>query len=557
MALTRDIGLGLVTLGLLWNCSGGGDQVVGGTAAGGGSAGVDSGSGGFFPGAGGIGIDLDAGFDAGPRLEDFPAAAIIEGDAPSNAPDLFAGGTETGAGPCIVAPEPGTLFPKNWLRPKFEFASAADHDLFEIVVSTARFEHPLRIYTTEPGATFDRALWDGLRNAIVDEVISVRIRSAKRDGAGGLAAGPTLASESSFTIAPVEAPGKIVYWALPADEIGVLKGFGIGEEGVVTALTPGQVQARDGQAQCVGCHTATPDGHAVGFSVGPLDFTNSIATIEAPQVGAVPAMVDSSALTELSGLRGLIAFSAAHWTTGNHVALLSDNGDQLYALNLDTPASTGAQPNPRVVQRQTDPNKVTAPAWSRDGATIVYTSVAGSIVDGRPDTGPMDLFRVPYNGGNGGMAEPIAGAASAEYIEYYPAFSPDDDLVAFTRAPSDVGSYNQPQAEIFVIPPGGGTATRLNANDPPACTGKSSPGVTNSWPKWSPYAETRGERTFYFLTFSSTRRGTPQLFVTAIVREGTSLTTYPALHLWNQPADEGNHTPSWEKFKIPPVPVPH
>jgi len=27
--------------------------------------------------------------------------------------------------------------------------------------------------------------------------------------------------------------------------------------------------------------------------------------------------------------------------------------------------------------------------------------------------------------------------------------------------------------------------------------------------------------------------------------------TYPALFLWNQPAEQGNHTPAWDNFVIP------
>ncbi len=64
-------------------------------------------------------------------------------------------------------------------------------------------------------------------------------------------------------------------------------------------------------------------------------------------------------------------------------------------------------------------------------------------------------------------------------------------------------------------------------------------------------------RTFYWLTFSSTRseKGNPQLYVTAIVvTRGEALqqiSTYGALYLWNQPADENNHTPAWDNFQIP------
>ena len=105
---------------------------------------------------------------------------------------------------------------------------------------------------------------------------------------------------------------------------------------------------------------------------------------------------------------------------------------------------------------------------------------------------------------------------------------------------------------MFVISTGGGTATRLAANDPIACSPSKSPGLTNSWPKWAPEAVTVGDSTYYWLTFSS-KRGTaqPQLYMTAVVVKGGQITTYPALYLWNQPSDEANHTPAWDVFQIP------
>jgi hypothetical protein len=39
--------------------------------------------------------------------------------------------------------------------------------------------------------------------------------------------------------------------------------------------------------------------------------------------------------------------------------------------------------------------------------------------------------------------------------------------------------------------------------------------------------------------------------VTPVVDDGQSLTTYPALYLWNQPFNENNHTPAWDNFMIP------
>jgi len=108
-----------------------------------------------------------------------------------------------------------------------------------------------------------------------------------------------------------------------------------------------------------------------------------------------------------------------------------------------------------------------------------------------------------------------------------------------------------------VVPSAGGTAVRLAANDAAACQSTlASPGLTNDWPKWSPHATTANGKTYYWLTFSSKRIGTAnaQLYVTAVVADGSGkLTTYPALYLWNQPAADGNHTPSWDDFSIPPI----
>jgi Tol biopolymer transport system component len=152
----------------------------------------------------------------------------------------------------------------------------------------------------------------------------------------------------------------------------------------------------------------------------------------------------------------------------------------------------------------------------------------------------------------GGTVTKIPGASSASFNEYYPTFSPDDQLIAFNRVAQDASSYNNPNAEVYVIPSSGNGPVRLAANDPPSCSGKTSPGVTNSWPKWSPGTSAVGTKQYYWLTFSSTRsaNGNPQLYVTPVITQGNVISTFPALYLWNQPADEKNHTPAWDDFSI-------
>jgi hypothetical protein len=166
--------------------------------------------------------------------------------------------------------------------------------------------------------------------------------------------------------------------------------------------------------------------------------------------------------------------------------------------------------------------------------------------------------------------------------------------------------YSQPLAEVWVIPYNngmGGTAQRLVANDPVACTGAAnggpamSPGVQNTLPRWAPLPGTApggmagnqgaDGKLYYWVTFSSTRAdecslsgatggvchgpassstteaadavGRVQLYVAAVVVDpsmNNQITTYPAIYLWNQDPGLNNLIPSWGFFPIPPDDMP-
>jgi hypothetical protein len=162
--------------------------------------------------------------------------------------------------------------------------------------------------------------------------------------------------------------------------------------------------------------------------------------------------------------------------------------------------------------------------------------------------------------------------------EYYPSFSADDKLLAFNRAASTSGKiYYRPDGEVYVIPAAGGTPTRLVANDPPACTGQTSPGIINSWAKWSPtvVSDPVNGNTYYWMIFSSARdypgafivpanqysppdTRSSQLYMTGVVRDKQgNLRTFPAVYVWNQEPATTNLTPAWDIFQIPPPPPPH
>ncbi len=115
----------------------------------------------------------------------------------------------------------------------------------------------------------------------------------------------------------------------------------------------------------------------------------------------------------------------------------------------------------------------------------------------------FDLYRIPFNDGKGGKAEPLAGASLNGMSNYFAKYSPDGKWIIFCRAKSFM--LLQPDSELWIIPAEGGAARRLACN---------LPGM-NSWHSWSPNGK--------WLVFSS-KTFTPytQLFLTHIDERGES-----------------------------------
>ena len=314
---------------------------------------------------------------------------------------------------------------------------------------------------------------------------------------------------------------------------------------------------------------------------------------------------------------GPMTFSKAHWTdpatSGERIGIMSSqmvdfnspySTDDAYPgrlmwIDFDSAAAMTANNGSQVPVNGSaygylatgDKNAAGFPNWSADGSTVVYVSAAcpnpgqsnvgGSVglgcgtQDGHLATGPANIYQVPYNNKAGGTATPVPGASSSSMDEYYPALSPDQKFLAFTAVPSPGYLYANKQAELYVVPFGsaagagsGATAVKLQANMPPSCTGMSSPGINNHWPRWSPTVATSGSKTYYWIIFSSNRYGTPaqadpsgslvqvsQLYITAIVISGefNQVVTYPAIYLYNQDSTRLNTMPAWQDFNIPSV----
>ncbi|HVR60837.1 MAG TPA: hypothetical protein VMU50_03010 [Polyangia bacterium] len=514
-------------------------------------------------GAGGSGgaVVLDAGGSGSggapvppacnPTCSDFPPDAIVVGVGAA-IPGMFgpAGTGMAGAGPCVLDPQDGTLFPSNWLRPRIRFQPGLGQTAFEIRVHSDQQKNDLVVYTDQTSWAMPKDVWGKLVTHQGGDPVTVTVRSLAM--AAGGATTVAVSAPVAFRIAPVTVGGSIVYWTTSG--VPSLKGFHVGDEAVTPVMTPNMVGPT---VQCIGCHVSTPDGQFIGMAAN-LAIMNADPAALAIRSGTT--MMEPPFLTaaarQLIGrpYQPLSAFSAAHWKDHDHVALSMLQNMNIIWTDLEA-ASMDQDVGWGIIARNGDTGTPVCPAWSHDGQSIVYTSATGITDTGvRIQTGVGTLYTVPYNDRKGGDAKPLPGGGVPGFHAYYPAFSPDDQLIAFTRAPSTGTNYDVPEAEIFVMPRDGTPMpTRLLANDPPQCANRVSPGVTNSWPKWAPTVGTANGTVYRWLTFSSRRNagGLPQIFVTAITVDAAgAVKTYPALHLWNQPETESNHTPAWDDFKI-------
>jgi mono/diheme cytochrome c family protein len=531
-------------------------------SAAGGACGSSSGNG-YSEYDAGDGEETGGGFDSGiveaapedtaPVVHDDFTQPILDTGVPPNAPAAFGGADTGGAGPCVYEPELGSLFPKNWLRPRFRFTTAQGENIFEIKLVVPNEKSPLLIYTTKSGYVLDKNAWTTI-TTIGTGTVHMTVRSAVIDATGKLTGGPFKGAEGDIEIAPVEANGSVLYWTTSSGT--VLKGFKIGDESVQPVITPAAAGT-----QCVACHTSTPDGIFTGLTASDNINDGSgpgyVKIVSVDGKGTEPPFLSASAKALLARTnQHAPSFSKAHWAPGDYTVLtMMPVGPKEEILWTNLEADGGTQGTSwNVLPRNGDANAASSGTFSHDGKKVVYVSTTASGA-GVIQNADGEIWSVDYNNKAGGNAAAISGANDPGAHQFYPTFSADDMLVAYNRVPKGQSSYNDPAAEVYVVPAAGGTATRLAANDPPTCLNVKSPGITNSWPKWSPEVKSSGGKTYYFLVFSSTRNAAtngPQLYVAPIVVSGSTVTTYAALYLWNQPEAEHNHTPAWDVFQLPP-----
>jgi Flp pilus assembly protein TadD len=174
-----------------------------------------------------------------------------------------------------------------------------------------------------------------------------------------------------------------------------------------------------------------------------------------------------------------------------------------------------------------DPQFVhTSAFWSPDGKYLIFSRAeardpyppgAAKPEHANDPNEPQiqyDLYKIPFNDGKGGKAEPVVGASRNGMSNNFPKVSPDGRWIVFVQNRN--GLLMRPDSKLYIVPFGGGKAGLMHCNT----------SLMNSWHTFSPNGR--------WLAFSSKARSPyTQLMLTHIDAHGNDT---PAILLENTTA---------------------
>lgn len=305
--------------------------------------------------------------------------------------------------------------------------------------------------------------------------------------------------------------------------------------GSVGSLRPPPV-VLEGLPVCGNCHSFSSDGRVLGMDV---DYANDKGSYTIASVARDIVLASSNVITWSDYRRDdpVQTFGLLSQVSPDGTAVVSTVKDKsVFVPKPDLAFSQLFFPIQGILvvyRRDTgrfealpgadDPAYVqTNPSWSPDGQYLVFARApayrlrsadaqnkllltaddcAEFVEEGKPF--PFDLYRIPYNQGRGGVAEPLAGASRNGRSNFFPKYSPDGRWIVFCQARNYM--LLQPDSELFIVPAAGGTARRLRSNT----------ARMNSWHSWSPNGR--------WLVFASKANSAyTQLFLTHIDEAGDS-----------------------------------
>lgn len=271
------------------------------------------------------------------------------------------------------------------------------------------------------------------------------------------------------------------------------------------------------QSRCFNCHAASADGKTFGFeyNLTPRDKSGYL-TFQNPGKAVVfrpenvfdwngPGETRQSERARFSAnLSAISPDGKVIVTNGKGLTFCADKCTDLLQYSFVTKgvilAYTLQDKVIRVLPGADNDRFIHVPtSWSPDGKYIYFFGaavsslseklncdcLAGKETDDHRRMGweefdkaypiKYDIYRIPYNGGNGGTATRLLGASLNGRSNYFPRASPDGKWIVFTQSANGLMLIRK-DSDLYIIPASGGAARKLRSSGPRA----------DSWHSWSP-----------------------------------------------------------------------
>ncbi len=411
--------------------------------------------------------------------------------------------TEGGIPPIAAHPPPGAVLPESFPPPRFQWKDEYASRTYEVVLSGPGDRVVFRGITTERELRPPAATWDTVRAS--PGVYSWRVRGALVDPAGRVIGEASSSESAQLTVAPkAENPTGLILFGQklrpperPTGTVPLLmmhlevqaldlermehRGFFRSSTGHARTVRHPERARRD-QAdpteptttQCVSCHAASTDGRYLAMfsqeaeeSPPGFDAPNGFLTLLAMPERRVLKQLPHAFMPAFNPVdHHLVAFGTVDETIGAKDQQMVRKSD-LQVLDIKTGEV-------RDVPGANLPDRVeNFPMWSPDGKLLTFIRTKeGEIWHGAQ--GHIDVAAIPYNGGAGGTAVDVLGAAQNGKSNYLPIYSPDGRWIVFTQA--NQGFFSQESADLMIVSSAGGEARRL------ACSSANA----DSWHRFSP-----------------------------------------------------------------------
>lgn len=415
--------------------------------------------------------------------------------------------TGANAAPTLVYPPDGVLLPPNMTVMEVHFMPGQGNDLFEVAFKNAftdvrvlarctAITNSRKIATGGCAYQLDPTVWKYLveTNRSGDGV-NVSVRAAPP---GGACASPS--SERRILFASEDIKGGLYYWqsAVYGGVAGKTGGIYRYDFGVPAAtgeayMTPGQTNT------CVGCHTLSRDGKRMTYGWDDADADDEYLDMWLKVLDVETKTV----LNKKTIQPGLVTFSPDH--TRFLTPVSSCNTKKLLNWNGDTGDAVGA-----LTFTSLSTSCIAHPDWTKDGKTV-YFVIPAAMYDWSGHTedkhfGQGSIYKIDYDPAKTtyDAPTPVITSAGPDENNYYPSVSPDGRFLVFNRA---VGTgltghdaYNNANARLWAL-----FLAKSNVQPIDMQRANQGNGLTNSWPRWSPFIQTYKGKPLLWVTFSSTR----------------------------------------------------